>query len=250
MKLLIVTAVIAYIAAALSARKEKTHIISTFVGLILHAGITAYLLIGQAGWFFSLQNILLMLSLLVILTLFVSRIRIRLTYWIATAFAVFSLLWVLVLPYSPEYTPLMWESITHILFSLTAYSVLSAASLLAIGLWVQTKRLRHISLNQKPISQNSLLVNQEKLYRMTAIGWLLLSMSLLTGILFVENYLGQQIGHKVVFSLFAWALFGILLMGRFIRGWRGKTIIRLHLIAMILLATGFLGSKIVLEYIL
>ena len=250
MKLLIINAVVIYIGAALNIRKQKVYPVLAFLGIVLHAIVAAYLLIDRAGWFFSLQNILLLVSLLLFLTLFVSHIRIRLTHWIATIFAVGSLLWVFISPYTPEYTPLTWASITHILFSLTAYSVLSGASLLAVGLWIQIKRLRHISLNQQPISQNSLLVNQEKLYRITAVGWLLLTASLLTGILFVENYLGQQIGHKVIFSLFAWALFGVLLIGRFIRGWRGKTIIRMHLIAMVLLATGFLGSKIVFEYII
>ena len=250
MNLLVIPAVLAYLVAAASAQNKKLHTLLTAVGLSLHLTLTLYLLIDSAGWFFSLQNIMLLLSSLVILTLFITRIRIKLTYWVATAFAVFSLLWVLVLPYNPEYTALTWATIVHILFSLTAYSILSAASLLAVGLWVQIKRLRHITLDKTPISQNSLLVNQEKLYRITAVGWLLLSASIISGILFVENYLGQQIGHKVVFSLFAWALFGILLVGRFVRGWRGKTIIRMHLIAMVLLAVGFLGSKIVLEYIL
>lgn len=247
---IIIPTIIAYLAAHLNKSNKVLHWSSTSIAILLHTIITGYLLISKAGWFFSVQNTLVLISLLVFLILVIFHIQMRFTHIITTTFSIIALLWVLLWPHQPDYTPINWATIVHVLFSLIAYSILSAASLLAIGLWLQTRQLRKIRFNTVPVSPNSLLINQNKLFRMTTIGWLFLTGSLLSGIIFVNNYIGQQIGHKVLFSIIAWILFGLLIIGRFIRGWPGKTIIRMHLAAMLLLAIGYLGSKVVLEYLI
>jgi len=56
--------------------------------------------------------------------------------------------------------------------------------------------------------------------------------------------------HKTVLSILSWAMFGILLLGRHRRGWRGRRAVRLTLSAMLLLLLAFFGSKLVLELVL
>jgi len=92
------------------------------------------------------------------------------------------------------------------------------------------------------------LKNEEKLFRLIFLGWLFLSCALVTGIIFVHGFLSDGMGHKIIFSLIAWVLFAILIVGRITKGWRGKTAIKLNLIAMTLLMLGFIGSYIVLDY--
>jgi ABC-type uncharacterized transport system permease subunit len=68
--------------------------------------------------------------------------------------------------------------------------------------------------------------------------------------MFVEGFLATDMGYKVIFSLLAWVLFAVLIFGRMTKGWRGKTAIKLNLVAMSLLMIGFLGSYLVLDYLI
>ena len=88
------------------------------------------------------------------------------------------------------------------------------------------------------------------LFRTIAVGFVLLTATLLTGVLFVENLLAQHLVHKTVLSVLSWLLFGGLLLGRWRYGWRGKVAVRWTLAAMALLVLGFFGSKFVLELVL
>jgi ABC-type uncharacterized transport system permease subunit len=53
-----------------------------------------------------------------------------------------------------------------------------------------------------------------------------------------------------VFTLISWGVFGVLLLGRRLRGWRGKTALRLTLGGFGLLLLAYVGSRFVLEVIL
>ena len=53
-----------------------------------------------------------------------------------------------------------------------------------------------------------------------------------------------------VLSLFAWVVFGTLLVGRLAWGWRGVRAVRWTLAGLVLLLLAFFGSKLVLEIIL
>ena len=79
---------------------------------------------------------------------------------------------------------------------------------------------------------------------------MLLTATLLTGVLFVENLLAQHLVHKTVLSVLSWLAFGALLLGRWRYGWRGATAVRWTLAAMALLVLAFFGSKFVLELVL
>ena len=70
------------------------------------------------------------------------------------------------------------------------------------------------------------------------------------GVAFVADMLAQHLAHKTVLSILAWALFGVLLWGRWRYGWRGRTAVRLSLIGFAVLSLAYFGSKLVLELIL
>ena len=81
-------------------------------------------------------------------------------------------------------------------------------------------------------------------------GFVLLTATLLTGVLFVQDLFAQHLVHKTVLSVLSWLLFGGLLLGRWRRGWRGRIAVRWTLSAMALLVLAFFGSKAVLELVL
>ena len=88
------------------------------------------------------------------------------------------------------------------------------------------------------------------LFRSITVGFVLLTATLLTGLLFVDDLLAQHLVHKTVLSVLSWLAFGALLLGRWQRGWRGATAVRWTLAAMALLVLAFFGSKFVLELVL
>ncbi|MEF3192795.1 MAG: cytochrome c biogenesis protein CcsA, partial [Halothiobacillaceae bacterium] len=53
-----------------------------------------------------------------------------------------------------------------------------------------------------------------------------------------------------VLSLISWAVFGGLLLGRAFLGWRGRTAVRWTLSGFGVLLLAYIGSKIVLEWVL
>jgi ABC-type uncharacterized transport system permease subunit len=88
------------------------------------------------------------------------------------------------------------------------------------------------------------------LFQMIGGGFIALSFSLLSGIMFLDDVFAQQLVHKTVLSIAAWAVFGVLLWGRWRHGWRGRTAIRWTLSGFAALVLSYFGSKLVLELIL
>lgn len=148
-------------------------------------------------------------------------------------------------------TPSMdWQIQLHAGLSLLAYAALSLAALLAIMLWLQERGLRQRQLGPLLRFFPPLTLVEALMFRLIAVGFALLTLSLLSGAVFVADLFAQHLVHKTVLSLLAWLAFGALLLGRMRYGWRGRRAVRLTLTAMVLLAAGFFGSKFVLELIL
>jgi ABC-type uncharacterized transport system permease subunit len=161
------------------------------------------------------------------------------------------LLWVdsfLAPPTSPM--PMDWHIKLHVTVALLAFSVLSIAATLAILLALQERALRHRQLGPWLSALPPLTLTEALLFRLIAAGFVLLTLTLLTGTLFVDNLFGQHLVHKTVLSIIAWLVFGALLYGRWRHGWRGRSAVNLTLIGMGFLALAFFGSKFVLELIL
>jgi ABC-type uncharacterized transport system permease subunit len=88
------------------------------------------------------------------------------------------------------------------------------------------------------------------MFRVIAAGFVLLTLTLLSGVLFVDDLFAQHLVHKTVLSIAAWIVFGVLLFGRWRWGWRGRRAVQLTLAGMAILLLAFFGSKFVLEVIL
>jgi len=138
----------------------------------------------------------------------------------------------------------------HASLSIVAYSIFSVAALQALLLFIQNKQLKtHIS-SRLIKALPPLQTMESMLFETIWAGMLLLTLSILTGALFFEDLFAQHLVHKTAFSLIAWVIFSILLLGRHIYGWRGPTASRWTLGGTIILMLGYLGSKLVLELIL
>ena len=143
-----------------------------------------------------------------------------------------------------------WRLQLHAWLALLAYATLAVAALLAIMLWLQERALRRREFHRWLRALPPLVELEALLFRTISAGFVLLTATLLTGVLFVENLLAQHLVHKTVLSVLSWLTFGALLVGRWRYGWRGATAVRWTLAAMMLLVLAFFGSKFMLELVL
>jgi ABC-type uncharacterized transport system permease subunit len=153
---------------------------------------------------------------------------------------------------TPRTLPLAmgWQIKLHVTVALLAFSVLSIAAVLAILLAIQERALRHREFGSWLRALPPLTLTEALLFRLIGAGFVLLTLTLLSGILFVDDLFGQHLIHKTVLSIVAWLVFGVLLFGRKQYGWRGRRAVNLTLIGMAILLLAFFGSKFVLEVIL
>ncbi|MFT3762477.1 MAG: cytochrome c biogenesis protein CcsA [Pseudoxanthomonas sp.] len=143
-----------------------------------------------------------------------------------------------------------WRLQLHAWLALLAYATLGIAALMALMLWLQERALRRRDHPAWLRALPTLTELESLLFRTIAIGFVLLTLTLLTGVLFVQDLLAQHLAHKTVLSILSWLAFGWLLLGRWRYGWRGSKAVRWTLVSMVLLALAFFGSKFVLELVL
>lgn len=146
--------------------------------------------------------------------------------------------------------PLEWQIKLHVIFALLGYSVLTLAALLAILLALQERALRARHFDGIVRALPPLTLTEALMFRLIGAGFILLTLTLITGILFVTNLFDQHLAHKTVLSIAAWLVFGALLFGRWRYGWRGRRAVQLTLAGMSLLLLAFFGSRFVLEVLL
>jgi len=147
-------------------------------------------------------------------------------------------------------TDASWQLELHILCSLLAYSILGLAVFQAILLSIQDRHLRNRQPGGFIRALPPLAVMESLLFQMIATGFALLTLALVTGILFLEDIFAQHPVHKTTLSIIAWIVFGILLWGRWRFGWRGRTALRWTIGGFVFLMLAYFGSKFVLELIL
>lgn len=138
----------------------------------------------------------------------------------------------------------------HIVTSVMAFGLLSMAGVYAGFVALIDHFLRHHHLNRLVRALPALDVLEALLFSLIGAGFLLLSVSLVSGLLFVSDLFAQHLAHKTILSLAAWLIFGLLLWGRRVRGWRGRTAVRLTLAGVAVLILAYFGSKAVLELLL
>lgn len=191
-------------------------------------------------------------ALTVIGTIVLSSIRPAENITIVVYPLAFGLL-LLSLSYTSGYTPrnsLPLPILTHITLSLLAYSTFGIAfaqALLTLGQGYQLKHKRLAGLIQ---ALPPLQLMEQILFGLIWFGLVLLSLSIATGFLFVDNLFAQKLLHKTFFTLTAWGIFTTLLIGRYCAGWRGLAAIQWSIGGFLLLAIGFIGTKLVVEIFL
>lgn len=139
---------------------------------------------------------------------------------------------------------------THIVTSIIAFGVLSIAGVYAMFIALIDHLLRRHSFNRLVQTLPALEILEKLLFHLITAGFVVLTISLITGLIFINDLFGQHLAHKTLLSVFAWLVFATLLWGRWQRGWRGRVAVRMTLAGIALLLLAYFGSKLILEVLL
>ena len=150
-------------------------------------------------------------------------------------------------PYAGE----PWAAL-HIAVALVSYALFLVAALQALLLMGLEKRLRRRLPDAGATGLPPLLTLERFLFRLIAVGFVLLTLTLASGMLFSEQIFGKPMlfTHRNVFSLLGWVTFGALLLGRWRYGWRGRVALRWIVAGTLFVFLAYLGEKFVLEVLL
>ena len=232
------------------------HLHSTTIalGLFLHAWLLYQDVFAQ-GFNFGLANALSSIFWLTVLIYWIADLKNQLDSlqaFVLPPAALFALL-----PAFSAHDHFMPEAsaklfIVHIAIALLAYSLFTFATLHALLMTIAERNLHNKTTLIKLPSFPPLMVMESLLFKVITIGFVLLTLTLISGMLFSEEIFDKplQFNHKVIFSIASWLIYGWLLFGRYQYGWRGKKAIHWTLAGFGLLLLAYVGSKFVLELIL
>ncbi|MEG3640316.1 cytochrome C assembly family protein [Magnetococcus sp. PR-3] len=142
--------------------------------------------------------------------------------------------------------------VSHLVLSLSAYGLFSIAVVLALLDAWQEHALKKKQFNGLFRVLPSLEKLEQDLFFMVAGGMGLLTLSILTGMVYTHQQLEQWfvINHKVVFTWITWLVFGALLVGHRVYGWRGRRAVRMTVWGYLFLVLAYIGVKFVAEFVL
>ena len=140
----------------------------------------------------------------------------------------------------------------HFVIAMLAYSFFTIASLHVVLMALVERRLHHGTLTRVLRGLPPLLTMEALLFRIIWAGFILLTLTLGSGVVFSEEIFGKPapVTHKTVFGAISWLIFAALLAGRHFAGWRGRVATRWTLAGFLALVLAYIGSRFVLEVLL
>ena len=138
---------------------------------------------------------------------------------------------------------------THVLVSILAYSLITIAAIQSILYLYQEIQFKQRATPTMLASLPPLQTMEVLLFRLVGIGFLLLSLTLLSGALFSKEIFGRafEFNHHTVLALLGWLVFAVLLYRRRSSGLRGLPATAWTLLGFALIQLGYFGTKIVNE---
>ncbi len=140
----------------------------------------------------------------------------------------------------------------HFAIAMLAYSLFIVATVHSLVMLAEEKWLHRGVLPPFLKALPPLLEMEALLFRILLAAFVLLTLTVVSGLFFSEQLFGKPLTftHKTVFGILSWFIFGGLLAGHFVRGWRGRTAVLWTLAGFTALLLAYVGSKVVLELIL
>ncbi len=152
----------------------------------------------------------------------------------------------------------------HLLIALSAYGLITVAAFQSVLMAALDRHLRFPrELAGNPTgfaaivgrlldAQPPLMAQEQLLFRVIWVAFGALTLVVISGSLISYTVSGQWLpfDHKTVFTVLSWVTFGALLLGRRLRGWRGRIALRYTLTGFAFIVLAYTGSRFVIEVIL
>ncbi len=140
----------------------------------------------------------------------------------------------------------------HLLGAGLAYALLSLALAQALLLHFHDRELKKKRAGGFFKSFPPIQTMERILFQLVYLGFGLLTLTLMSGALSSGEMFGQALpfNHHTILALLAWISLAVLVLGRLLLGWRGRTAILWTGLGFFLLATGYFGTRFVLEILL
>ena len=137
----------------------------------------------------------------------------------------------------------------HILISLLAYSVLTIATVQALLYVYQERKIKQRIKPTMLLALPPLQTMESLLFQLIAVGFLFLSLTLLSGALFSQQLFGNALAfnHHTILAVMGWAVFAGVLIQRRTRALRGSPAAIWTLLGFSLIQLGYFGTKFVTE---
>jgi len=251
---LAVATAVAYSVSAMGSARLGTPLARTAVWLawLLHGLLLAWSLLGQEPRFGFAPALSVTAWLIAAVYAVESHVYPLLqTRWTLSVLGAIAVLLAVLFPGSllhPNASP--WLPL-HWALGIASYGLFGAA---VVHAWFMTKAEERFRLAADPHSGMPLLTMERLTFRFVAAGFLLLTATLLVGILFGNQLYGSavrlKLDHKTAFSVLSWLTFAVLLVGRARFGWRGRRAVRVLYMGSALLLLAYVGSRFVMEIVL
>ena len=223
------------------------------VGAIAHIAFLTNVIIVAPGQDMSVTNVLSLVSWIITGSMLIFARAIPNLILLPVVFG-FASLTVLASQFIPVsyimHIELQPGLVIHISLSLFAYCTLVIAFLYALQMSYITYRLKQKGAALLHSSLPPLMLVENILFKLLLAGTCLLTVSLISGFVFLEDMFNKTYAHKTVLSAAALVVFLILLIGQKLRGWRGRQVIVMTVLGVTLLSLAYFGSKLVREFLL
>jgi len=237
--------------------KQSTRVAHALVvvPLLMHAALLSETMFRSDGLYLGVGNAV---SLIIALAVLI--------YWIASFFHRLEALNAMVLPAAAvlSWLPLLFAATrplentellvfkAHLLIAMLAYSLFTIASLHVLLMALLERHLHSHNVPSFVQALPPLLTMESVLFKIIGSGFVFLTLTLATGVLFSEELFGKPLTftHKTVFGFMSWFIFGALLLGRTFYGWRGRVAVRWTLAGFMALVLAYIGSRFVVEIVL
>lgn len=224
----------------------KSVLIVGFIATFLHFITLSHSLIVSSGQNFTLANVASLISLImsVLATFALPRWK---TIWFPVSIiyalsivtvAVSSFVEGSVIKQLAEREGLLF----HLAMAVFSYALFFIALLYAFQLkWLDKK------LKSKQFSPDlpALMTVSRHFFNLTLVAQILLTIALITGMIYLHNFFAAEHIHKAIFSSIAWLIYAILLLGQWKLHWRGNRVLIYSISGMMLLTFAYFGSRMV-----
>lgn len=234
------------------AERRQIFLLAGIAAVLLHGAHAALVVATPDGIELGLFSVSSLVGLLVALIAIITSLFRPVAVLSVAAYPVAFTTLLLSVLFHDRYTPRHFESGigVHIVLSLLAYAVLAMATVHAVLLAVQNRLFRQHQVQGLLRLLPPLQVTEQILFELILTGFVLLTLAIVDGFLYVDDFLAQHLLHKTVLTIAGWLALGTLLVGHRVAGWRGLVAVRWTVSAFVLLVVAFFGSKFVLEMIL